>query len=73
MGRRPTLAGALTAPLLLFALTACGDTTSVADPPISPPPTSSSATAPPKHETPQHFIRRWAQVEMQMENTGRRA
>jgi hypothetical protein len=70
MGRRPALAGALAAPLLLLTLTACGSDTSVADPPVSPPPTSSAPPTPPKRESPEHFIRRWAEVEKKMENTG---
>jgi hypothetical protein len=71
MGRPPTLAGALIAPLfLLLALTGCGGNTSLADPPVSPMPSTSSPPAPPKRETPEHFIRRWAEIEKRMENTG---
>ena len=64
---RITLATVLSAPALL--LTACGGgTSSVADPPVS---TVTSATPnPPKRETPEHFIRRWAKAEQVMENTG---
>ncbi len=61
------LAGALTAPV--FVLAACGGGDSVADPPVSSPPTS-SPTQPPKHESPEAFIRRWAETEKRMENTG---
>jgi hypothetical protein len=69
MDPRRTLIAALAAPLVLLA--ACGgDDTSVADPPVSPSSTSSSPTTPPKRETPEHFIRRWAQAEKRMENTG---
>jgi len=62
------LTGALVAPLLLVA--ACGgDDTSIADPPISPGSPSSSPTTP-QRESPEHFIRRWAEAEKTMENTG---
>ena len=61
------LAPVLMAPALL-ALAACsGDDTSIADPPISSAPTSS--TPPQQRETPEHFIRRWAEEEKRMENT----
>lgn len=69
MGVRRTLAAALAAPLLLLAACGGGDT-SIADPPISPDPTTSSPTQQPHRETPEHFIRRWADAEKQMENTG---
>jgi hypothetical protein len=69
MDPRRTLIAALAAPLVLLG--ACGgNDASVADPPISPGSTSSSPTTPPKRETPEHFIRRWTQVEKRMENTG---
>ncbi len=61
------LAGALTAPV--FVLAACGGGDSVADPPVSSPPTS-SPTQPPKHESPEAFIRRWAAEDSRMQNTG---
>jgi hypothetical protein len=62
------LAGALTAPLLLLA--ACGSGQHpVPDPPVSPSAPSSSAS-PPEHESPEAFIRRWAEAEKRMENTG---
>jgi hypothetical protein len=64
-----TLAAALLAPALL--LTACGDSTSIADPPVAPSSTSPSPSHPPKRETPQHFIRRWAAIEKNMENSGK--
>jgi hypothetical protein len=67
MGLRPTLAGALLAPLLLLA--ACGGHTSVADPPVAPAPTTSPTHAP-KRESPDHFIRRWAAEDTRMQNTG---
>jgi hypothetical protein len=70
MRLRRTLAGALSAPLLLLA--ACGgDDTSVADPPVSPGSTSSSPTAPPQRETPEHFIRRWAAEDTKIQRTGK--
>jgi hypothetical protein len=72
MGPRRTLAGALAAPLLLLA--ACGGGgTSIADPPISPGSTTSSPTDQPHRESPEHFIRRWADAEKRMENTGKTA
>lgn len=65
----------ITAALLflpLLALGACGGSdTSIADPPVSSPPSSSAPTAKPPHqETPEHFIRRWVELEKKMENTG---
>jgi len=64
-----SLAGALAAPIVLLA--ACGgDDASIADPPVSPRPTSSSPTGTPPHESPEAFIRRFAKVEQNMENTG---
>jgi hypothetical protein len=64
-----SLIGLLAGPSLLSA---CGGgSTSVADPPVSSSPTSSSPTTPPAHESPQHFIRRWAAAEKRMENTGK--
>jgi hypothetical protein len=62
------LAGALTGPLLLLA--ACGgDDTSIADPPVSPGSTSSSPAHAPRGSA-EAFIRRWADAEKRMENTG---
>jgi hypothetical protein len=53
-------------------LSGCGGTSSAADPPLSGSPTSPAPTThPPAHESPQHFIRRWADAERRMENTGR--
>lgn len=70
MSVRRHLAGTLAVPLLVVALTACGGgDDSVADPPISSPPTSSPTQAP-HRESAEHFIRRWAAAEKQMENTG---
>jgi hypothetical protein len=70
MDPRRTLIAALAAPLVLLG--ACGgNDASVADPPISPGSTSSSPTTPPKRETPEHFIRRWAEAEKAMQNSGR--
>jgi hypothetical protein len=69
MGLRRTLAGALTAPVLLVTTACGGNDTSVADPPISPHSSSSSPTSP-QRESPEHFIRRWAAAEKAMENTG---
>ena len=61
------LAAALAAPMVLAACGGGGD--SVANPPISSA-TSSSPTKPPKHESPEHFIRRFYAAEKAMENTG---
>jgi hypothetical protein len=67
MQTRRIVLGALAAPLLL--LPACGGhDASVADPPVAP--STSSPPDPPKRETPEHFIRRWAAAEKKMENTG---
>jgi len=55
---------------LLLLLTACGDPKMTAEPSVTSSPTSSSTPAPPKRESPQHFIRRWAAEETRMENTG---
>jgi hypothetical protein len=71
MGPRRTLAGLLAAPALL--LSGCGSDSSVADPPVQSSPTSSPTGDPPAHETAEHFIRRWAEAEKQMENTGKTA
>jgi hypothetical protein len=78
MGERRIWAGAVIAPLfllvlpvLLVLLAACGGGgDSVADPPVSPSSTSSSPTVPPKHESPQAFIRRWAAEDTRMQNSG---
>lgn len=65
---RRTLAALLAAPCVLSA---CGGgDTSIADPPVSNSPTSSAPTTKPAHESPEHFIRRWAAAEKRMENTG---
>jgi hypothetical protein len=69
-GPATRLATRLAAPLLLLA--GCGSDNSVADPPPLSPPTSYPTHAP-QRESPEHFIRRWAQVERQMENTGHTA
>jgi hypothetical protein len=63
-----TLVGALTAPLFILAACGGGDD-SVADPPVSPSATSSS-TDTPQRETPEAFIRRWANEDTRMQNTG---
>lgn len=61
---------ALALPGILLALTGCGSsTTPAADPPV-PPPSSPSPPSHPHRESPGHFIRRWTDVEKQMENTG---
>ena len=67
--RRP-FGALLVAPLLL--LTACGGTDSAAGDPtpkFSPSPIESSS-APPKRESPEHFIRRWLKAEQSMESSG---
>jgi len=68
MAPRRTIAGLLAAPVLV--LTGCGGGSSVADPPVQSSPMSSPTSGPPAHETAEHFIRRWAEAEKQMENTG---
>ena len=71
MALRRALAGLLAAPALVLA--GCGGDSSVADPPVQSSPTSSATSDPPAHETAEHFIRRWAEAEKQMENTGKTA
>jgi len=66
---RRALAG-LSAALLLAG---CGTDSSVADPPVQSSPTSSPTSDPPARETAEHFIRRWAEAEKRMENTGKTA
>ena len=77
MGERRMMAGAVTAPLcllvLLVPLAACGGGGDpVADPPVSPSSTSSSPV-PPRRESPQAFIRRGADADIQMQNSGKTA
>ena len=68
---RRTLAALLAAS---FCMSACGGSSSVADPPVSSHTTSSAPTTqPPAHETPEHFIRRFYEAEREMENSGRTA
>src|SRR4051794_18430239 len=70
MSVRRTTAGLVLAPVLLV-LSACGGgDDSVADPPVSSPPTS-SPTASPGHERPEHFIRRWAEEDVRMQQSGK--
>lgn len=69
--RTGTVAVTLAGPLLLFALTGCSGDDSVADPPVSS--ATSSPTQSPQRESPEHFIRRWAEAEKRMENTGKTA
>jgi hypothetical protein len=68
---RRTFAGLLAA--LVVLLTGCGGGSSAADPPVQSSPTSTPTSDPPTHETAEHFIRRWAEAEKQMENTGKTA
>jgi hypothetical protein len=68
MSVRRLATGILAVPLLLSACGGGDD--SVADPPISSAPTSSATGTPPR-ESAEHFIRRWADAEQAMENTGR--
>jgi len=68
MSVRRALTGALTVPLLLLSACGGGDS-SVADPPVSS--TTSSPTQAPHRESPQHFIRRWAEAERAMQNSGK--
>jgi hypothetical protein len=66
---RRTFAALLATPCLVSA---CGGgSSSVADPPVSVSPTSPVTTHPPRHESPEHFIRRWADAEKRMENSGK--
>src|SRR3954463_3747301 len=67
--RRVLLAAPLLLAVLVAVLAGCGGgDDSVADPPISSAPTSSPTTQ--ERETPEQFIRRWANAEKAMENTG---
>jgi hypothetical protein len=72
MGVRRSLAGIPAGVLgcsVALVLGACGGgDDSVADPPVSS--TTSSPTESPQHESAEHFIRRWAEAEKRMENTG---
>jgi hypothetical protein len=69
MSVRRTTAGLVLAPVLLV-LSACGGgDDSVADPPVSSAPTS-SPTASTGHESPEHFIRRWAAEDARIQQTG---
>jgi hypothetical protein len=72
MALRRSLAGLLGVPALLLPalLAGCGDDSSVADPPVQSAPPSIATSDPPAHESADHFIRRWAGVEKQMQNTG---
>ena len=65
MALRRTLAGSLAVPALLLPalLAGCGDDSSVADPPVQSAPHSTATSDPPAHESAEHFIRRWAEVE----------
>lgn len=67
MGTRTTLAALLAS---LLTLTACGGSTSVADPPVGRTSTSASAPPPMNRESPEHFIRRFYAAEKNMENSG---
>ena len=73
MAVRRIVAGTLAALVLPACLSGCGGGSSVADPPVASSPSSPTSSDPPAHETAEHFIRRWAEVEKQMENTGRTA
>jgi hypothetical protein len=70
MSVRRLATGILAAPLLLSACGGGDD--SIPDPPISSAPTS-SATGTPPHESAEQFIRRFAEIERSMENTGQLA
>jgi hypothetical protein len=72
MALRRTLVGVLAVPALVLPalLAGCGDDSSVADPPVQSAPDSTATGDPPTHESAQHFIRHWAEVEKQMQNTG---
>ena len=66
--RTGTLAGTLAGPVLLVALTGCGDDDSVADPPVSS--ATSSPTQSPQRESPERFIRRFVALSNAMERGG---
>lgn len=80
---RHRVMGTLSACVLALALAGCGDDPepNIADPtseaptspsisePVTEPPTSSTPPEP-ESETAQEFIRRWAEVEQKMQNSG---
>jgi hypothetical protein len=71
MGVRRSVTGLLAGTLgclVALVLGGCGGDDSVADPPVSP--TTSSPTQAPHRESAEHFIRRWAAADIQMQNTG---
>jgi hypothetical protein len=72
MAVRRTLALLLAAPAVLMpALVAgCGDDSSVADPPVASASPTVVPSGPPQRESAEHFIRRFADEERRMENTG---
>ena len=56
----------------LLALSSCSDDSSSSADPPSPTPTSTSSEPSPTEEaeTPEEFVRRWVEVEHEMQNTG---
>jgi hypothetical protein len=56
----------------LLALSSCSDDSSSSAEPPSPSPTSSSAEPSPTQETetPEEFVRRWVEVDREMQNSG---
>ena len=56
----------------LLSLSACSDDSSSSCDPPSPTPSSSEPTSTPTEEgeTPEEFVRRWVEVDRQMQNSG---
>jgi hypothetical protein len=65
---------ALVVPLLLLTLSSCGDDDGRSAPSpvtLTPSPTATATqTAPPTRETPEQFIRRWVDLQREMQTSG---
>jgi hypothetical protein len=70
MAVRRIVAGTLAALVLPLLLAGCGGDTSVADPPVASSPSSPTSSAPPAHESAEHFIRRWVAEDTRIQQTG---
>jgi hypothetical protein len=70
MAVRRIAAGTLAVLALPALLAGCGGDSSVADPPVASSPSSPTSSAPPAHETAEHFIRRWVAEDTRIQQTG---